>query len=67
MVYVIVHIQWNFSKPDRQETGSPWISADILSPYWTILCKWSLITGHPSKPAIFLVPVLAGFGKFHCN
>jgi hypothetical protein len=63
-----VHIQWNFSKPDPQKTGPPWISADFLRPSRTFLCKLSLTKpATPLNRPYFLVPVLAGLEKFHCT
>jgi hypothetical protein len=60
-------VQWNFSKQDPQKTGSPWISADFVSPYRTIFWKRSLTkpANHWNQP-YFLVWMLAGFEKFHC-
>jgi hypothetical protein len=66
-IHKLCNIQWNTSKPDPQETGPPWISADFLSPCWTILSKGSL-----TKPTIslnqsyVLVPLLPSLEKFHC-
>jgi hypothetical protein len=63
----IIYVQWNFSKPDPQKTGSPWMLANFLGPLQPILWKRSL-----TKPATplnwpyFLVPVLASLDKFHC-
>jgi hypothetical protein len=65
---IFYHYTFTFSKPDPQKTGPPWILADVLSPWQTVLCKGSL-----SKPAThlnwpyFLVSVLAGLGKFRCT
>jgi hypothetical protein len=50
--YTCIYVQWNFSKPDPQKTGSPWIPADFLGP----LERKSHKTGHPSKLAIFVGP-----------
>jgi hypothetical protein len=57
---VTKYVQWNFSKPDPQKTVSPWISADLVSPCQTILCKTSLIKlATPLNRPYFLVRVLA--------
>jgi hypothetical protein len=61
-------IQWNFCKPDPQKTGPPWISANHLGPYQTILCKGSLTKpATPQNRPCFLVPVLTGLQKLHCT
>jgi hypothetical protein len=49
-------------------TGSPWISADFLSPCLTIPYKGSLTKlAIPWNRPIFLVPVLASIEKIHCT
>jgi hypothetical protein len=65
--FLWIHIQWNFSKPDPQKTGSPWISANLFSPCGTSLCKRNLAKpATPLNQPYFSVPVLAGLEKFHC-
>jgi hypothetical protein len=58
-----INIQWNFSIPDPQKTGPPWIPANFLikSLLNNSLQKKSHKTGHPSKSANFFGPSAGRF------